>query len=390
MAGDSVELHLYRANDFDLHPYGSEDSTFVTADRIANQIALLNYKVFGYQKFLINDTLLFRKYFKLPSNGDTRTLSLKVATPQNGNAVYCQVLNPSSCVGMSPEDLCVVCYQVNIIVVSNDPDIPYNWPPDAPLPTGGGGLGGGGSGNTGNPPPTNNCTSNNQCQQLRSLIVEGRLPCGGCGSGPITTTNPLPPIDIPVDSIPKIISLAADREMDSLYLWGMNNSFREQSFIVVKKNSQIYPKNCVPGFTSGDQTRVNYTLLPGEELLAYGHIHAEDTTNYWRTSFSPEDLVEFNKNAMKVGYTAILEVGNARYAFVLEDVQKKSTFNISNRGNHRRGYFSALQNLENQITNEQLRTEQAWVQYLGSTSNSGIGFYKATSPNKNIFTKLNP
>lgn len=135
---------------------------------------------------------------------------------------------------------------------------------------------------------------------------------------------------------------------------------------------------------------MNYTLSAGETLLAFVHTHAEDTASYWRTSFSAEDLMEFNKHATVVGYTALLEVGNARYALVLEDLQKKSSFNIGKRGNHVNLYEVVLDSLISQISNGQLLTEHAWIQYLGSATVSGIGFYKSTAPDKNSFTKLNP
>ena len=178
--------------------------------------------------------------------------------------------------------------------------------------------------------------------------------------------------------------------MDSLYQWGISNGFREQSFIIVVKDGIKYPKNFTPGFPTGDKTRVNYTLAAGEQLIAYVHTHAEDTVGYYRTSFSPQDLIEFNKNANTIGYTSLLEVGNARYAFVLEDIPKKNAFNISKQGRHVQ-LFIALLNTLTSITNGQTKTEQAWMQYLGSASISGIGFYKSsTKRDKNVFTKLNP
>jgi hypothetical protein len=192
------------------------------------------------------------------------------------------------------------------------------------------------------------------------------------------------------DSIPAIYSIACDKQLDSLYNWGMKNGFREQSFILVKKNDSIYAKNFKPGFPSGDKTDVNYTLSSDEVLVAYAHIHAEDTVNYWRTSFSPEDLIEFNKKATVVGYTALLEVGNARYAFVLEDTQKKNIFNISKMGRHGKLYKSIFEELSIQHSNLQVLTEQSWIKYFGSSAVCGIGFYKAESSNKNKFLKLNP
>jgi hypothetical protein len=46
--------------------------------------------------------------------------------------------------------------------------------------------------------------------------------------------------------------------------------------------------------------------------------------------------------------------------------------------------------MQNVYSDGQKATEQAWIRYLGSATLSGIGFYKSTLPNKNIFTKLNP
>lgn len=100
-------------------------------------------------------------------------------------------------------------------------------------------------------------------------------------------------------------------------------------------------------------------------------------------------MIEFNKNANTLGYAAILEVGNARYVFVVEDVGKKTTFNHNRRGQHKNNYYNKLNELSNQYSGQAL-TEQAWIAYLGSASVSGIGFYKSTAPNKNNFTKLNP
>jgi len=75
---------------------------------------------------------------------------------------------------------------------------------------------------------------------------------------------------------------------------------------------------------------------------------------------------------------------------VLEDIQKKSAFNINRRGNHHKLFSNLFENLSNQFSNGQILTEQTWIQYLGSSTISGIGFYKSTSPNKNNFIKLNP
>lgn len=237
-------------------------------------------------------------------------------------------------------------------------------------PGGGGGSSGGSSSN------------NEECERGFIGII-------GFGTGGMPII-PCPIISDPWDSTPSLISQKCSREMDSLYQWGMTNGFREHSFILVKKNDSIYPKNFFPGLPVGNITKVNYTLVSGEELIAYIHIHAEDTTIYSRTAFSGEDLQQFNKFSRTItNYTAIVEVGNARYAFVAEDPSKIFAFNIEKRGNHGELYENLLYQISNQFTNGQIATEQAWIQYLGSSSSSGIGFYKSTAPNKNNFIKLN-
>ena len=194
IVGDSVELHLYRANDYDLYPYGNIDSSKTTAEAITFKLIELNEEVFGLTKFQVNDTNLFKKYY--PDVADTfkRTIELKSNSTQPGvnsfayshTAVFCQVdlcsarnsngnNNPDYSTGPG-SNTCLYCYNVSIWVYDE-----FEWPEDPGVPTGSGGGGGGGD----TPPPTSNCTSTTSCGQLRSLIVEGREPCGGCGPGPI-------------------------------------------------------------------------------------------------------------------------------------------------------------------------------------------------------------
>ena len=388
--GDSVELHLYRANDYDLFPKGKIDSSVVTAERNVFKVMELDQSIFGNRSFKVITDSIFENYFFALNPPTPKIISYKSDPSVVGKQVHMCVRmkgNNCTCGNVCLDwETCNECgYWFCFTIGSAEPPTgggTYNWPPDPPISIGGGG--GGGS-------STGNCIPGN-CRNGSTLIIEGRIPCGGCGNGPVVVVpSDEPPIILPQsDTIPKIIADSCGHQMDSLYLWGLANNFREQSFIVVKKGSRIYAKNFLPGFPTGDKTRVNYTLNNDEELICFGHIHAEDTANYWRTSFSPQDLMEFNSHANKVGYTAILEVGNARYAFVVKDVQKKSTFNIVKRGRHEQIYNQILESLEQQYPNAQIRTEQAWIQYLGSVSNCGIVFYKATSPNKNNFVILNP
>jgi hypothetical protein len=394
-----VSLEYLRCADYNAYSFNNVPSDSINANKAALQMMLLNNKVFGYTEFKINDKRLFHpssdysdtagtgKRVKLGSNGNGAGLSelcldIIVTTtsyhcPPEGSTGHCygqcdhctrycsteSVTTSTSCAGWEPSG--------------------GSGGPTGPTGPGGGPTGGGGGGGS-TPPGDFPCASS----QGRGIAVAN--PCGG--GNPIPPVVPIVPEPDPVspinDSIPNILSRACDRQMDSLYNWGMHNGFKEQSFILVKKNGVIYPKNFRPGTT--DQTSVNYFLEPDEVLLAYGHTHAEDTIHFYRTSFDGQDLAQFDVHATELGYAAILEIGNARYCFVLENVGKHSAFNIARRGRHKILYQQKLDELLGQMSNVQLATELAMVQYLGSASGCGVGLYKATAPNKNNFIKLNP
>ncbi|MBN8834138.1 MAG: hypothetical protein ABS68_02555 [Niastella sp. SCN 39-18] len=398
----TIDLSYSLAKDYKAYEF-KQDNSRASSTSFAYLNILLNKVVFGVNDYTITDPRLFstdtghvnsnnihindmnitfsteNTYRYITLCGSTTTQYGFCGTPD-----FCR-RNRGCDAGNCPTGQCYFYYTTSTTCISTL----------IPLPDpmqGGGGTGG--YGNTGEIPHAYPCTTPDNPTDpytAQSNVVDpGNCPPPSGGPGWVPVLIEEPPFDPPTDSIPSNISRACDKELDSLYQWGMNNQFREQSFIVVKKNGSIYLKNFMPGFPGGDKTRVNYTLAAGEELLAYAHIHAEDTVNFYRSSFSPDDLIEFNKNAYNVGYTAILEVGNARYAFVLEDVQMKSNFNISKMGQHKKLFNAKFNTLTLQYPNGQTCSEQTWIQYLGSASVSGIGFYKATSPNKNNYIKLNP
>jgi hypothetical protein len=326
------------------------ENTFTSLDLI-KLLMILEKQLFNHDKFVLRR---MEEPF-IPYYSSTLSFS-------NGCAVFTFGYQSSS-TNFIVLDTDIEClYQAGELVYSLElPDL-----------FGGGGAGGGGG-----------SSSTNQEECNRGFIAITGFDGNGTPLIPCPDLNPVP------DSIPNRLSRISDRLFDSLYNWGQVNNFREQGFIIVSKNDSLYCKNFRPGTRSGDQTKINYQLSNGEALVAYCHTHSEDTINAWRSCFSPEDLMEFNKNAFNVGYTAMLEVGNARYALVLEDKAKKDVFNISRRGNHRNLYQEVLESLASQYPDVQIRTEKAWVEYLQSASISGIGFYKATAPDKNNFVKLN-
>lgn len=357
-----------------------------SAEYFAVYFMFLDNTVFGYNKFKILDTNLFKS-----NNKKAEYVTIDSMDTGNNSNVWSLI---TTCINISvtqnscPYASCSgpngTCDNCNLCTSTTS----YSFCSSNRVEGGGSG-----NGSTGNPPSGyGNPTGGNG----GGTPIGGGSNTGGSGNSPNNVGwIPITIIDddivvLAIDSIPQVLSTLCTTQMDSLYQWGISNGFREQSFIIVVKDGIKYPKNFTPGFPTGDKTRVNYTLAAGEQLIAYVHTHAEDTVGYYRTSFSPQDLIEFNKNANTIGYTSLLEVGNARYAFVLEDIPKKNAFNISKQGRHVQ-LFIALLNTLTSITNGQTKTEQAWMQYLGSASISGIGFYKSsTKRDKNVFTKLNP
>jgi len=332
-------------------------SPLFTAGDFLKLMMDMEFKVFGQNDFNLIDTSIALK----PANSGG--LSLPNNGVQLSFANGCTIFNygyytDHGFVTQSSETVCL--YETGELVYTLN------------VPETGGGSGGGGS----STPP-----SDDECKRGFVGVI-----------GFETNGLPIVPCPIITDTFPPslyTLSSKCSRHMDSIYYWGITHNFKEQGFIVVQKNDSIYYKNPTIGSSSGDMVKINYHLDLGEILLAYGHSHAEDTSTNFRTSFSAEDLIEFNKNANFVGYTAILEVGNARYAFVLENVNLKTAFNISKRGNHVNLWYNVLDSLTNVYSNGQICTEQTWLQYLGSASSCGIGFYKSSRPNKDIFIKLN-
>ncbi|MBC7934765.1 MAG: hypothetical protein H7Y86_05315, partial [Rhizobacter sp.] len=193
------------------------------------------------------------------------------------------------------------CPQCSAFVCTNPPSpggsgtgTGTSWPPDpgpgAFPPPPGPSSGGGGS----NPPPgSGNCSGTNNCGQLRSLIIEGRVPCGGCGSGPIIVIPPdEPPISIPLDSC--AIAHALAKRMDTLYMKGKVDSMLstipgwqgldfEKGFPIYKyytngSGGTTTINSYAPGAIQGSSTSMNvditFTIPPGARAAggdAYSH-----------------------------------------------------------------------------------------------------------------------
>ncbi|HRD56836.1 MAG TPA: hypothetical protein PK504_02245 [Ferruginibacter sp.] len=408
IVGDSVALHLYRANDYDLFPNGKIDSTVVTAELIIIKLLQLNDEIFGHKKYELLDSNAFKKEI----HGKYRTIELDTNSNNNGGSETGRIKVRGNCTftcyyNQTPECIsttnwCTFCQLY--YCYSNCPSTPgsgtgtgspsgggggYNWPPDPPIATGGSGGGGGSS--------TGNCIPGN-CRTSSTLIVEGRVPCGGCGGGPIIILPPEEPPYIPSEidtSDLRIISEKISNQSDSLFNWAFlpGNNLREQGAIIVRKNGNIYLKNIAPG-KEGKTRPPNYSLETGEELIGYYHTHPVDTSYKQRSFFSDDDFLTFHSKAITIqGYMMVLECGNKRFIVVVENLQKYNEFMTFNRKMQIRNRYIEYELLPQQstyYTNGQLASTNAALQFFGSSSNCGLGIYEANSPGKTNFTKLNP
>lgn len=265
IVGDSVALHLYRASDYDKYPLGSADSSIVTAERVTVKLMELNHIVFGPRKFAVSDTLLFSGV-KPRDVRDSSVMIMKGGyeeeVPNSFVSYACWYVRSGVCNCSSlpcdwndpcPTMYCTSVYCVAIIIEPSGGG-PAGWPPDPPIYTGGGG-----SGTPNNTPGGGNCTGTSNCGTGGSVISEGRIPCGGCGSPPIIVIPPdEPPTQPPLsDTCEQLLNFS--NKMDSLYIkgkidsmlntfTGWQDSLNEKGFSII---SDCYKVN-------GDTVAVNY------------------------------------------------------------------------------------------------------------------------------------
>ena len=200
--GDSVELHLYRANDYDKYPFGRVDSSIVTAELITTKLLELNRNVFGNRKFTLADDHLWENIKNQYGTPDTISRMIYIENSPSSNnliTVVCTITQNCSCIsnpGSYNEshqcmqgncDWCNLCRKYDCSdVYSDEPGQSGGgnpWPTDPPTSIGGGG----GS----NPPNTgSNCSGVNDCGTNGSIIIQGKVPCGGCGNGPVVVVPP--------------------------------------------------------------------------------------------------------------------------------------------------------------------------------------------------------
>lgn len=372
IVGDSVELRLYRGVDYNLFPFGKYDTSHVTAELITLQILLLEENVFGHRKYRLMDDRLFAKsrYDTTPASQfttielDTSNLTVgakklpmwlcgyfpgPVATSGQCHCGFeCQHFNTN----------CMECNVYYCMDITPEPPgggldpYPPGWPPDPnglpypdpqDPPTQGGGEGGGGSN-----PSEGNCTGLGNCRQ-NSLIIEGRLPCGGCGNGPVTPLPPdEPPIQPPLSDTCEVL-FNKGKKLDSLYMKGkvdsMLNTFTGWRDYTVEKGFSILadcrkvngdtitsfyrPSDVVSGTDSSLTYVVNlneYSPYHFELFAATAHIHLKKAYS----APSPSDIYSLIFNSMnepRFETKFIISAHEETFALMITDKAKALTFN---------------------------------------------------------------
>jgi hypothetical protein len=362
-----VALHYFDGRSYASYTFGNVDDTLtVTAERIALQCMVLDKIMFGHTRFEITDERLFAGAFG--SGSIRRVVSL------SGETIYGRI----AVVPIYQS----VCYQTYTQWLSEGiPDlnsystICYDVYVGSMYIDNGGGGGGGGSSGGGSPPP--------------------HTGGGGSGSGstsppgwtPMTGVSDDPLDAIPVDSLLTLQAKAFDNYSDSLFTLSNSNNW-EYSMIIVKKNGVIYPKNAMTS-RQADYTKFNYFLAPGEVLVGELHTHQGDTS-IKRPCFSGDDITFLKRFSSRYNYTMFIECGNVRYVLVIEDIGKAMSF-LNSKSD--KSIIEAIYNLSYSsplaYSNWQQATENAVSSFIGSSSTTGIGFYKANAPNKTNFIKLN-
>lgn len=286
IVGDSVELHLYRGNDYKQYPYGKTDSLVVTAELIASKLMVLDHEVFGARRYKVTDTRLYGG--KNPYGArDTSVLFSHVETdPSTSNKmiVTCWYIFSGycTCSELPCKDWWMPCPRsecssLMCLVTHTETGGTAGWPPDPPISTGGGG--------SGTPPSAPNCTATTNCGQLRSLIVQGKEPCGGCGPGPV--------IVVPIEEPPTVYEIIYDpsfqnsRLLCNLEDLEANNNFFSSllgTFDGINGNSlrfNIIPQQNFPFADMWAVTRgwgqFRYAITSSSELEAKSNIYQKLT-----------------------------------------------------------------------------------------------------------------
>ncbi|MEO7446159.1 MAG: hypothetical protein ABIT96_07085 [Ferruginibacter sp.] len=190
---DSTKINLYRGSDYNKYRYGPVQDAYTTADKIAFQLLILNEQVFGHRTYMGTDKNLFQQFQQTVPDTSLFFIELNLEDPNPTSANYVHTYYLTYCVPRPATGSCNAISYNNITPgignwccgsSSFQVEDEYQWPPEDNPPTGGGNGGSGsGGGGGGSEPPEEDCTG--ETCMATSQVMNGILPCGDCGPGPI-------------------------------------------------------------------------------------------------------------------------------------------------------------------------------------------------------------
>ncbi len=175
---DEVFIKIFRFADYTALPYGPVTDSTYSAEKYVLKLIYLDELVFGQRDYGLLDNELFKDIATATPGGKMREIRNSGST----NVLKCKTF--FHCINVWPWcdqfrcDLCPMCQTT--ICYSEDPSFP-NYDPSSGSTSGGTSGTGSGTGN----PTGNNCYPGQP-------VVNGILPCGGGGNGPVIVVSDEP------------------------------------------------------------------------------------------------------------------------------------------------------------------------------------------------------
>ncbi|RZK24414.1 MAG: hypothetical protein EOO43_07540, partial [Flavobacterium sp.] len=224
------------------------------------------------------------------------------------------------------------------------------------------------------------CVSVNNCGVLRSLIVQGKVLCGGCGSGPVVV---IPPDEPPVIIADTILNPCADAILlqnspsfiDYMQeLKDSSNSNREYGYFMFRDATGAFG-NTTAGLIQGEANELSLgEILNGFMIDCIAHCHFNTNTDSTTglSVFSPDDLwsmcQQFNVGNFQNAATfslALVTKNSTQYLLKIENLTKfrawASNFTQGSLDSYYR-LFEHIYNIKNSNSNEV--NEKNFLQYL--------------------------
>ncbi|MBS1760491.1 MAG: hypothetical protein JST23_10245 [Bacteroidetes bacterium] len=365
-----------------------------TAEYHALFFMILDNMVLGHSRFKINDTILFDS-ISFNTGGIKEINLLKInstiagrSNNQNHNLCFDFYIcnTPSYCGSHCDYLYCTTnqCYLLREICDGW-------WDDDGGSGGTGGGYEGEGSGAGGNGGGGNGGGTPPNCDPGTSYNKTTKYPPCEPGWEPEEEYSSGYPSAEPIDSLLKRYAQFVNRFRDSLSQLSEVEHV-ERFFCIVNNNNHLDTLNFKVG-TNDNEIVPNFYVWGRRILLGdwhYHHKYADGTIGSWPSGEDVGCIYKMTKN-----YIRLVDTYNARYALVVEDVNKMQLFShIAGNGPLKimERYLDACTNDPRyyQVGNPFVTmTKDKLLEILGNSNNCGIGLYEASSANGTTFIKIN-